>query len=362
MWALDPLTDRRLANIPDPDADPTPNRRAQKTVRETTPTKYYAREILGAVAAWGHLPSPLVASICDRIPPEAVEETLALLWQAGALRRYVDCPNCEEIVIWSLRASHSLKRIVAESPWRHQVGFFGTDPEDLSTTDYVASPKLSKHDTAAAAAAFRLSKVLPEGWIFGARDARWSLLLRFPIPQIGATAFRRGSRTGQIERWADFVYVRADGKMRVAVEVTVSQNRSQLAGKARWWGVSIAERGGASKAGLKVVILDAPGKQLAGKAIVSAFPESSGWDMGRRTAALEGVLSANWEDWISGVSTPAAENGWLAYQHENARKKHPVRLASDSFDVGGWADGASWAWENKLLKGAIRCEGGISAA
>jgi len=359
-WQVDPLSDPRLVNIPAPDPDPSPNRRLLKSVLETTPLRYYAWEILGAVAAWGHLSTPLAAAVCPRVPPDRVAETLGTLHSAGCLRRFTDCPTCRGIEIWSLRPSAALKKTVAAAPARHQAGFYGQQPgPSLTPTDLSALPKLAKHDLAAAALAERLSAVLPAGWIFGARDARWSTLLRFPAPQIGASAFRQASRTGQIERWADFVYVSADGLNRVAVEVTVSQNRSQLARKARWWGVSIAERGGPAFAGLRVVLLDAPGKNHASGAIGDAFPTSAGWDKGYRKHALNGVLSAGWEEWIDGPHTPAGENGWRAYQHQTAKRKHPLALAIPPAGcVGGYADGPAWAVSQKLLKGVFTCQPG----
>lgn len=353
-WDVDPLTDLRLVNIPAPDGDPKPNRRKQKNVLEVTPLKYYAWEVLGAVAAWGHLSTHLVGALCPLVPPDAVPEVLETLRDAGCLRRYVDCPKCREINIWSLRPSHALKATIASAPLRHQIGFFGRSPEGITPTDLSALSKLAKHDLAAAALGERLAEVLPPGWVFGARDARWSALLRFPAPQIGMTAFRQASRTGQIERWADLLYVSADGLSRVAVEVTVSQNRPQLARKARWWGVSIAERGGTGFAGLRVVILDAPGRDYAGNAIRDAFPKSAGWDKGYRRYALEGgVLSGKWEEWVDGPHTPASENGWRAYQHLTSQKT-PLKLVTPPSDsIGGWADGVKWAMGKKLLKGVF---------
>lgn len=359
---IDPLTDPRLVNIPAPEPDPTPNRRHLKNLLTVAPLKYWAWETLGAVAAWGHLSTPLTAAACPRVPPEAVPEMLETLHSAGCLRRFTDCPKCREVDIWSLRPSHALKKLVSAAPARHQTGFYGRPPDPgLTPTDLVSAPKLAKHDLAAATLAGRLSKVLPAGWIFGARDARWSTLLRFPPPRVGATAFRQASQTGHVERWADLVYVSADGRNRVAVEVTVSNNRPQLARKARWWGVSIAERGGPGVAGLRVVILDAPGKTRAGTAICDAFPQSAGWDKGYRRYALEGVLSAGWGEWVDGPHTPAGENGWRAYQHTTPKTKHPLRLADPPAGaVGGYADGPGDAVSRKLVKGVFACGPGAA--
>jgi len=356
-WDVDPLTDPRLANIPEPEPDPTPNRKAFKAVTATAPLRYYAWEVLGAVAAWGHLPEALLPSLCDRVPAAEIAPTLETLRAAGALRRFVDCPKCREVAIWSLRPSHALRKIVSSAPAKHRMGFYGGPESGLTTTDFCALPKLVKHDTAAAVLASRLAGVLPAGWIFGARDARWSRLLRFPAPRVGETAFRQSSKTGRIERWADLVYVSETGA-RVAVEVTVSQNRSQLASKARWWGVSISERGGARLAGLTVVILDRPGRDIAGKAVCDAFPQSAGWDKGYRKHALECVLSASWEEWVSGAATPAGENGWRAYRHVTTRRKEPVRLAE--LNVSGdrlWAEGPRQVAAGRQLKGIFRCPG-----
>lgn len=353
-WTVDPLADPRLINIPVPLPDPTPNKKSFKTVHELSPIKHYAMEILSAISGWGHLSTPLVRSICPRISSQDIDETLDTLYTAGILRKYVDCLKCKEIEIWALRPSQALKKVVASASEKSQIGFFGSMPDNKNPTDYCALPKLAKHDLAAAALAERLASVLPAGWIFGARDAQWSTLLRYPTPKIGATAFRQTAKTGQIQRWADFVYVKADGTLRVAVEVTVTQNKTQLAGKARWWGVSIAARGGYDKAGLYVVILDAPGKDYAGKSIASAFPASSGWDRGYRSLGMEAVLSAKWEEWVKDDMTPAGENGWRAYQHTTASKKKVLLTGQESFPTtNGWDIGPRYYTENKMLKGFI---------
>lgn len=351
MWNVDPLLDPRLVNIPSPEPDPKPDSNKQKWFLNDTPLKYYAWEMLGSIAAWGHVPNDLIPDVCPRVPQKSIEEVVVGLWECGALRRYLDCPTCEGLEIWSLRQSHFLQKIVASSPLNFQIGFFGCDPEGRNTTNYVPPEKLVKHDVAAVSVAVRLSKMLPAGWILGARDARWSTLLRFPSPKIGATAFRDSSRTGQIERWADWVYVSEAGDNRVAVEVTVSQSAGQLARKARWWGVSIAQRGGAAQSGLRVVLLNPPKKDIAGVGIMKAFPQHSGRDSGWRRDALEGVLSASWEDWMS---APASGGGWLAWQHETVSKKKSVPLGS-GLDTWGWNVGVQWANDNRLLKGAVRC-------
>lgn len=352
---VDVLTDPRLSNIPAPDPSPPPSARAKRQLSET-PHKYWGWEILGAVAAWGHLTPKLLSVLCPAVKPEKIEETLALLWEAGCLRRHRDCPVCENIVIWSLRAGPSLTKAVASQPPKHQQGFFGEPlSENLDTTNYCPPPLLCKHDFAASELAFRLSQSLEEGWIVGARDSRCSALLRMPKPERNDTAWRAKRKSDSIERWADLTYIRKRDGLRVAIEVTVSQNRSQLASKARWWGVCISERGGPDSAGLRVVILDPPGKKNAPKAVADAFPASSGFGGGHREAALDGVLTAKWEEWVNGQLTPAAENGWKAYKHPSAGRSEDVRLTDLEGSDPRWAHGISEAVRRRQLKGVFAC-------
>ena len=351
--AIDVLTDPRLSNIPAPDAPPTPDPASQKLLQET-PQKYYVWELLGSIAAWGHASPKTLAHLCPEIPYAQIEPTLELMWQAGLLRRHQDCPKCQDITVWALRAGGSLKKNLQGQRELHRQGFFGElETEDLSTTDYCPPPPLCKHDLAASELAYRLACFLPEGWILGARDSRWSSLLRLPKPdRMDSTAFRQVNKTTLVERWGDLTYIRESDGLRILVEVTVSQNRSQLASKARWWGVSIAERGGPVKAGLRVVILDAPGKDIARHAVADAFPHDEGWEGKYYELGLPGVLTANWSDWISGEFTPAQTNGWIAYEHTG---KRPARVNLLELDGGDprWAVGIAENVRRRRLKGVF---------
>lgn len=348
----DPMTDLRLVNIPAPDPSPKPDRNAEKHL-QNAPYKYYMWEYLGAIAAWGHISSEILDVLSSKVPEEHREETLELMWRAGYLRRYTDCPSCRSIQIWSLKAGQPLSRAVNTQPFSHQQGFYGLlDIEDESPTGLGPPEALAKHDLAAAELACRLSECLPPGWILGARDSKCSALLRLPKPARRDTAWRQERKKDCIERWADLVYVRKSDGLRIAIEVTYKQNKHQLAGKARWWGVSIAERGGYEKAGLRVVILDPPGKSIAEQGILAAFPGEHGWDKYREDAHGS-VLCAKWEEWVDGGITPAGENGWLAYQPHSGKKKTSVRLVSLEGSGPEWAEGVKEAVDSKKVKGVF---------
>lgn len=353
----DPLTDIRLVNTPAHDPDHISDKEAKRCREELaiTPAVHYTREILTSIAAWGHVTEEQIQVLCPKIPPEVLSEIVPALHVAGYTRTHTDCPTCREIVIVSLRNSQALGRLVDGWGETHKKAFYGEQPSSETAPAILCPPpQLSKHNAAATELACRLGAFLPAGWILGARDAKCSAMLRMPLAAKRDSMWRRGGTSAFVEKWADLVYVRESDGLRIAVEVTVTQGRGQLAAKARWWGASIAARGGPEQAGLRVVLLSPPGRNVAEKGIEDAFPASARQDdPEKRMLALSGVLSANWDEWVDGDKTPSAEAGWPAYEH-TGRKKKRIRLSDLDGGDSRWAEGVKSSWEKKELKGCIR--------
>ena len=354
----DPLTDKRLVLIPPPDPDIPISRKAQRQLLSSHHSKVIAWDILSGLAAWGHMTTEQIEHMYHAVSVVNIRKSLELLNASGAIRKHTDCPNCNEITIWGLRPSKFLTKIIALASEDKKTAFFGQPTLNVtSLASFCSPPKIAKHDIAAVEIACRLSDFLEEGWILGSRDARCSSLLRYTPPEINRARWERISDVRNLERWGDVLYVRKKDGLRICIEVTVTQNKTQLANKARWWGVSIAERGGAEKAGLYVVLLDPPGKSVVQDGLKKAFPSEATWDEDYREAAFESVLFAKWEEWIYGKKTPGQANGLLSYKHNIRGKPDSVRLTDLCGSDKRWASGVEQSIENKTLKGFFFAKG-----
>lgn len=358
----DPLTDKRLVLIPPPDPDIHISRKSQRQLLLSNQHKNIAWDILAGLAAWGHMTTEQIERMyLNFFSSKNIIDTLNMLHESGAIRKHTDCPTCQEITIWGLRPSKFLTKIISLAPEARKTAFFGQPTLNVqSLASFCSPPKIAKHDIAATEIACRLADFMEEGWILGSRDARCSSLLRYTPPETNTTRWERIADVRNLERWGDVLYIRKRDGLRVCVEVTVTQNKTQLANKARWWGVSIAERGGPQAAGLYVVLLDPPGKSVVQDGLKKAFPAEASWDSDYREVAFESVLLAKWEEWIFGEKTPASANGLLAYRNNIRGKPDSVRIADLAGSGKKWVAGVENAIESKHLKGVFHAEGRTS--
>ncbi len=347
---IDPLTDERLSNI----FQPTyllkkSNHLFRDIIYSSNEKRILSISILGALSSWGHLTKEQIISIIQNFTETEIFLTLEDLNNTDVLNKFIDCPTCKNITIYGLKPSKALKKIVSSMSSHEAIyAFAEQNPDPKNIYDLCSTAQTNKHDISIAELSRRIALLFDNTVALGAKYTSCSSLLRNTKPD-GAMPW--ATRSIEIERWADSLIVFFNNNTRYALEMGLKQSVNQIARKARWWGMSIAYRGGYEKCGLRVVFVDPPEKPgHSKKAIEQSFFKDESWiDIVGQKNVLESLCYVNWSDWIVGEESPFFANGMVVTDGLGNK----IKLANEKWEHN-WTSGLETSIKFGLISGIFK--------